>query len=219
MKNRSVPCSERQGWHMLHDKKCLWFEGELPPIQPLPLQGPDGKSWPPGSKFIFLGGHKSSAGFEWLSFKGLSPIEYLGQMSDENPDDTPGMLAVFQQSGTPCRFGWHVLGETLHWGTNSLTSRVIELARATLEGEEIPPQEKGKKKRRADTGWPSWVECRDCWEVTRWEHTPEKCKCEKCGSEAVTIWSSRSKAQRPVFDELQRTYGATASEIIQPIYP
>lgn len=193
---------------MLHGDTCLFFEGAHPQIEPIPLKGPDGKQWPAGSEFIFLGGHKASAGFEWLSFQGFAPAKYLGQMPDGDKLD-PGWLAVFRQDESPL-FGWNVSGDSLMWGNANHSGRVIELHRATLVGQAIPPH-KGRGKIRPPQNWPEWHECLDCYHVERFEFPDgEACRCSKCQSANLNFYSSRFASQRAAFDAMQAEFGHPA---------
>lgn len=210
-----VPVSPQPaGWDVLHTKNSLIFDGpNIPEPTPTPLNA-GGNSWQPGARFIFLGGHKTSAGFEWLDFRKTGAITYLGQITTQvNTAESP--TAVFKQDGftnpdgTPRLFGWHVSEGALFWGNASCSGRVIEMERATLEGQEIPPHNKALRVTRGKTrNWPQWHACGDCWHVERFENqTTAPTTCSQCGSARLDVNSSKRGSERPHFDEFQRTHG------------
>lgn len=204
------------GWDIIHTDTSLIFDGpNIPEPSPAPLRAA-GKEWQPGTRFIFLGGMKTSAAFEWLDFTKAAPIEYLGQITTE-ASDTP--LAVFRQpgfvkDGQPVLFGWHADGELLFWGTSYHSLRMIEMDRATVAGEEIPRHvRRNRNGNRARSNWPEWHECLECWHLERFSRAnPEACQCSKCHSPNLTFHQSRSRATRATFDELERRHGHAATD-------
>lgn len=207
-----VPSSEQpDGWYLLHTKNSLVIDGQnIPAPQPVPLHGPGGKVWPAGTRFIFLGGNKTSAAFEWIDFRKTKPAEYLGQIK-ASVNDHESDVAVFKQEGFPCLFGWHVHGEELFWGNHTNASRVIEMHRATVEGQQVPghsPNGKASPRGRSRTNWPEFHVCNACWHVQRYDRTNHDVRsCTECKSPDVDVFSSRRKDQRAHFDELQRHHG------------
>ena len=200
------------GWDIIHTDTSLIFDGpNIPTPEPLPLKA-GGKEWQAGTRFIFLGGNKTSAAFEWLDFRKTAPVEYLGQITG-GQGDTPH--AVFNQAGyikdgKPVAFGWHTDGELLFWGTSYNSLRMIEMERATVEGEEIPRHTRNNRKGPgpARNHWPEWRECRDCWHIERFDRMAAAAlNCSKCHSTNLAVHQSRSKAARPMFDEVERRPG------------
>lgn len=218
-----VPSSPQAGWTILHTKNSLMLDGDVPEPRPEPLTA-GAKSWPPGTRFIFLGGSKTSAAFEWIDFRQHKPAEYVGMVDAIINDSEPGPVAVFKQEafnqddGRPQLFGWNYDGDCLFWGNHTLNLRMIELDRATVEGQEVPRHARGgkvggKNGRRGhrDQRWPEFHICPECWHVQRFPTAqPFPLCCSACGAAECDRHSSMYTGERAIFDALQAGYGDAA---------
>lgn len=104
---------------------CLILIGDdiLPDDTPLELA--DGRKAPPGSAFTRLGGKKTSAGFEDLTF--TDPFIYYGHWTGSGE-----RYALFRQAGRPGPGKWFAFydsGEELIFHTPARAGRVIETTR------------------------------------------------------------------------------------------
>lgn len=217
-KPKQVPCTEMDGgrWHYLHTDVSLIIQGDHPPIEPVPLDGPD-RSWPPGTVFSYLGGHRMSACFRHCDFTKTNPVEYLGQIPE--PEGAP--LACFRQRDNPTLYAWHAGDCELYFGTAGLTARTIELDRATVEGETIPPPDKSQRGTVRPPTWPEWRFCPECWHMERGqllEHRaafPVKWPCPKCNA-TLDVSSSYFPQERAAFDQLEAHFGPKTGRVIPP---
>ena len=111
---------QMSGYTRAHTRECLVFIGEVYP-EPVPLVL-HGKSYPVGTQFKRLGGHKTSAGFEDLTFH--EPIVYCGLFEEDGKS-----VALFKQDQLMKNefFGWNVDADgNFFWGTDARAGRVIE---------------------------------------------------------------------------------------------
>lgn len=207
-----IPTTPQTGWQILHTKTCLMLEGGHVPFPvAVPLEA-GGKKWPVGSFFDFLGGNKTSKAYEFVDFRKHRPAEYIGTVAA-----TVGTIAVFRQAGfahedgSPQLFGWVTDPQGLKWTNHENKPRMVELDRATLTSQEVPPlptKKPGKKTAALKiTLWPEWHTCPDCWNVARYAHEqPQPYRCASCGA-TPTVYRSRFKAERLTFDVLQAEHG------------
>jgi len=151
---KSFPSTERGTWHMIHTRTSLVVTGErLPHLHKSPLHI-GGRTHEPGARFCYMGGKKTSAGFEHLDFRDAEPMTYVGQMLDQHiadmalPPSRPiGLpLACFTQGDKPgpgAFYAWHYDEKegSFIWGTDAHAGRVIEHDQTALEGEPGPPRE------------------------------------------------------------------------------
>lgn len=119
-----------RGYTRAHTAQSIVLIGRIKPKRvPMLCRG---VSYPVGTKFFYLGGTNTSAGFEWMDFK-KNPVVYRGMFQGHDRCDKS--LACFTQGNAPQGgfFAWAPTEFGLIWGTHARAGRVIEMTKVRFQ--------------------------------------------------------------------------------------